>query len=607
MLLLVGCVASVSPYADQEIDTSWTILEMRVQIDIAEDRTAHVAESMNVRFLGYNKHGIYRDLPLDSGEKYRHIKTSHHCVVERNGKLLSLRLGSEKRTYRQGAVDTFTIEYTIIPPAESDPTQFYMNAIGFGFSTTMKKATIEMSFPAAMTDMQFAVGRFGATDDGGRLSVVKSEDDKKITLEVSEGLQPYEGVTAGLTFPQNTFKTYRNTEFIGALIAGFVLLGVAIALLVLFGRDRPIVPITAYYPPADKDGKPLSPVRMGMLIDGSCSSDDVTSMIFYWASKGYLRLEEVEKEMKLTKTGEPTDDAPSYERRMFYKLFENGEEVFTGQLKEKFYPAITDVKSGVSAECRGRLYDVKAGAASFATAVLAAVFGAVFALLAYRRVSAGYFAVPMVAIAVVVLMLYVVGGILMYNRIKLRKKYWPMLFGFLLLTVGACCACILPIARDVMGIAEKIMLIVFTAAASCIVPFIMRRKDEYTKTLGEIVGFRDFLLLAEKDKLEMLLEDNPQYYYDILPYANVLGVSDIWQDKFKELNVPPPTYYNSSDVFFNIMIFNAFYRRSFTGFRTAATTRPASSSHSGGGKHFGGGGGGFHGGGGFGGGGGRSW
>ena len=608
MLFFVGCAAALTPYPDEEIDTSWVVEEMHVQIVVAEDKTAAVTETLRVRFGGfYDKHGIYRDLPLDSGEKYRGIKTSHHCAVERSNKLLSLRLGSENRVYSPGAEDTFTIGYTVIPPKKSDPTQYYMNVIGFGFSTEIETATVEMTFPAAIADMQFAVGRTGAIGDGGRVSVEKSSDGKKVTLTVAEGLAPYEGVTAGLTFPKNTFRKYRNTEFIGVLIAGIVLLGVVIVLLVLLGRDKPIVPITSYYPPADKEGKPLSPVRIGTLIDGACSSEDVTSMIFYWASKGYLRLEEVDDEMKLTKCGDLPDGTPSYERRMFNKLFENGQEVLTGQLKEKFYPAITDVKRSVSAECRGQLYDGKAGAASIVAAVLTAIFGAGMTLLAYRRVSTAYFAVPIAAVAVVSVALFMAGIALTYNRVKLRAKYWPLLFGYLLLIIGAYCACIIPIARDVMAVPEKVLLICFGVAATCIAPFIMRRKDGYTKTLGEIVGFRDFLLLAEKDKLEMLLEDNPQYYYDILPYANVLGVSDVWQDKFKELNVPPPVYYDSSDVFFNIMIFNAFYRRSFIGFRTAATTRPASSSHSGGGIHFGGGGGGFHGGGGFGGGGGRSW
>ena len=38
---------------------------------------------------------------------------------------------------------------------------------------------------------------------------------------------------------------------------------------------------------------------------------------------------------------------------------------------------------------------------------------------------------------------------------------------------------------------------------------------------------------VEKDKINELVEENPNYFYDILPYAYVLGVSDKWSKKFE--------------------------------------------------------------------------
>ena len=120
--------------------------------------------------------------------------------------------------------------------------------------------------------------------------------------------------------------------------------------------------------------------------------------------------------------------------------------------------------------------------------------------------------------------------------------------------------------------------------------------------MNEITGFKTFLETAKKEKLEEMLESNPQYYYDILPYANVLGVSSKWEEKFKELtNVPPPNYYYGPTVF-DFILFNSMMRSSYARFTTAMVSRPSGSSSSGRGG-FGGFGGGF-GGGGFGGGGG---
>ena len=48
--------------------------------------------------------------------------------------------------------------------------------------------------------------------------------------------------------------------------------------------------------------------------------------------------------------------------------------------------------------------------------------------------------------------------------------------------------------------------------------------EAFVKQLNEIIGFKNFIKLAEKNQLEKMLEQDPQYYYHILPYAQVLGV-----------------------------------------------------------------------------------
>ena len=55
----------------------------------------------------------------------------------------------------------------------------------------------------------------------------------------------------------------------------------------------------------------------------------------------------------------------------------------------------------------------------------------------------------------------------------------------------------------------------------------MKKRTEYgIKILGRIKGFKNFLETAEKEKLEEMVEKNPTYFYDILPYTYVLGISN---------------------------------------------------------------------------------
>ena len=56
--------------------------------------------------------------------------------------------------------------------------------------------------------------------------------------------------------------------------------------------------------------------------------------------------------------------------------------------------------------------------------------------------------------------------------------------------------------------------------------FIMgRRTIKGEELIAKVKGFRNFLDTVEKEKLEALVEENPYYFYNILPYTYVLNLS----------------------------------------------------------------------------------
>ena len=101
------------------------------------------------------------------------------------------------------------------------------------------------------------------------------------------------------------------------------------------------------------------------------------------------------------------------------------------------------------------------------------------------------------------------------------------------------------------------------ALISTFFAFIMGRKTEYGEMISaRVKGFRDFLLTAEKEKLEALVEQNPHYFYDILPYTYVLNISKKWVSKFENIKMPEPDMGNfnySSDVSFHSIFDNVTY------------------------------------------------
>ena len=102
----------------------------------------------------------------------------------------------------------------------------------------------------------------------------------------------------------------------------------------------------------------------------------------------------------------------------------------------------------------------------------------------------------------------------------------------------------------------------------------------------------------------MVIQD-PTYFYNILPYTYVLGVSDKWIKKFESISLQAPSWYDSSNGF-DLSSFGTFIKSTMVSAQSAMSSSPSSSS---GGSSSGGGGssGGGSSGGGSGGGGGGSW
>ena len=129
-----------------------------------------------------------------------------------------------------------------------------------------------------------------------------------------------------------------------------------------------------------------------------------------------------------------------------------------------------------------------------------------------------------------------------------------------------------------------ILLIVFSG--------IMKKRTKYgTEMLGKIKGFKNFLETAEKPQLEEMVMKEPEYYYNILPYTYVLGVSNKWMKKFEDIALEAPKWYYGYSTF-DSSSFNNVINSTYASISTAMASSPSDSSGSGGGSSGGGSGGG---------------
>jgi len=138
----------------------------------------------------------------------------------------------------------------------------------------------------------------------------------------------------------------------------------------------------------------------------------------------------------------------------------------------------------------------------------------------------------------------------------------------------------------IIGLITIAVLILFAK----IVP---KRTQFGNEILGKLKGFKRFLETAEKPQLEALVNENPEYFYNILPYTYALGVSDKWVSQFETIAMQAPDWYVGYNTF-SMHEFNDFMDDTMRSAEQAMSSRPSSSDggSSGGGSSGGGSGGG---------------
>ena len=93
---------------------------------------------------------------------------------------------------------------------------------------------------------------------------------------------------------------------------------------------------------------------------------------------------------------------------------------------------------------------------------------------------------------------------------------------------------------------RQALLIISSACLLSALAYYTQKLSEYGHTLYErVLGFRHFIITAEKDWLEEMANDTPEYFYKVLPYALVLGVSRVWIGKFAKTITAPPEWYEA--------------------------------------------------------------
>jgi hypothetical protein len=380
--------------------------------------------------------------------------------------------------------------------------------------------------PSMAFDNEFSANTFSGKSKEGFLSV------------------PGQNVTVLVKLPKTFIQQVDFTPPFWQRHSWIGLLGLAslavLAYIKLWLRWNKVVAVTSYYPPGGID-----PAMAGVLIDNTANSRDITCLLPYWAAKGVIRMEAIEKgkrsvsgDLRLIKLGELPSDSAGYEYNFFQKIFTGKEEVLTSAVR--------------------------------------GIYGEPIQLLAQE--SKQYYTNS-------------------NRKLKLIILALSWLWAFF-------CIIILPfVAKPYVDIdsggfiafivCNFIFFFIFFPFLFAFASNRLRAKNDKGKSvMPELLGFHQFIKMAEVERIKLLLKEDHSYFEKTMPYAVAFNMLKEWTAKFEGLLMQGPGWYSGGvGSRFPMNTFAHSFQNSMNAARSSMVTSPStggSTSRSGGGSSGGG-------------------
>lgn len=613
MAVLAGCLTA---WADRG---GFHYTDIMVEAVVHENNVWEVKEVLTVDFTE-PRHGIYRYIPwkfwlnhrVDGSEepvRFNYISDIENVTVDHyafntetddNGNLV-IRIGDADREVT--GLHTYVIHYTYTYHNDRRPNGDYLfhTILGTDFAEPIDHFSFRVQFdkplPNDIADrLKVYSGEFGNEQNVIDLQM-------QVTPTVIEGqtdhVPPYHGLTLYAPLPEGYYTGVLSCNYLWHyLFLGItVFLILAIVVCLLLNRRPHVTKSIEFYPPED-----ISSAEVGTIIDSSVDIIDIASLIPWLAGKGYLKIKEVGKDdLQLTKVKDLPLQAPKYQRLMMQLFFKNTDVVLMKSLGEQ-PSAVSNIIKTLDGSFKGerKLSTLRWPAMFY---LLLCIFATL--TLGTNSVEATFYA-PSIFLAVA--FFGIPYALCLFFRLfrsnsDLLRGMLSRLIGIVVTAVimaafcATFCCFFIPYGAPMSAAMVAVMFAVCFLLGEFIGQFNVDTPYR-TEMMGRLLGFKEFIETAEHGRLQGLQADDPHYFYTILPYAMVFGLSKKWSNLFKDIDVEKPDWYDARTPLLGYALTNHMVNSLCSSVSHAITTiSHDSSSHGHGGGGFSGGGGGGGGGG----------
>lgn len=521
-----------------------------VDMKVSENKNIQITETMDVVFTTPS-HGIYRTIPINetvtraddssftNHAKIKNITVNKQFSTSKQGKLLKIRIGSPEKLVN--GEQNYVIKYDYQPSDGKlkNNDELYMSIITTNWNTPIKNASFSIEMPKNFDTNKIgvSVGRYG-TIGYNEDELDLYSDGKTIQGFIKRPLNSNEGISIRVLLPKNYFKN-DNVVSDNPLIATIIVLTlICFFMWNKYGKDDAPIPIVNFYPPEGKNS-----AEIFVEYKGNASTKALVSLIIYLANKGYIKIDEDKRSYSLHKLKE-YDGKNSIEKRLIDAIF-GGYDYVTKEDLESSQSFYKDCKELTKKLNRIKNFIFIAESTSWEKLLLmilctiGIVLTVIYALNGYSLSIENIYLT--LAFALPIIVMTIIANSEISNILKIYIYFWQI--GYLSIST-------METLNEYNFQLENLCLII-TGLIGLIVSIIClvnmpKRNKAGVKALGQILGFKHFLEVAEKNRIEVLIKENPSYCFDVLPYAYALGVSDEWIKKFEGLMVEQPNWYSTN-------------------------------------------------------------
>ena len=313
------------------------------------------------------------------------------------------------------------------------------------------------------------------------------------TMEAPSGILPGYLIRYTVRFPDNYFGHWNPLPILGLwfvneplLFLPFIALLIGAVLWYLFSRDNVVQKELIAYPPEN-----VSPAECGVLMD-NISDTHLYTIVYDWAVSGYIRIEKIPSgdfvDFIFHKLKELPWNARDFEKTLF-------EGMFPEQTHSRVLSTLTHFYKPILEQSRKQL--------------------------------------------------------MQYIAKKEIYKPFTRGIGIAFFVLGAICGVafiwfIVQLAAY-QTIAELISMLLTSVACFFYWKIIPNRTAKELPEYRNLLGFYYFMNQSDRDKLQELLDGDPQYFNKTLPYAIAMGIAELWVKRFGGLLMEPFQWYSAYD------------------------------------------------------------